>query len=211
MNGYTPSETIIHLVDDNPANLNILFEYLTGKGFKVSISKSGKQALERIELLAPHIILLDVMMPPGIDGFEVCRRLKASEETREIPVIFMTALTDTGEKLKGFKAGAVDYVTKPIQHEEVYARIHTHLTIRAPLWLFSHVLDLWDRYIVDMGIIDGIARLPRVLGKGFQPLANGVLQSYAVSMVGGVGLVAVLVFVMPDLIEWLRSLNGGAG
>ncbi|MHC4768433.1 MAG: NADH-quinone oxidoreductase subunit L [Planctomycetota bacterium] len=86
-----------------------------------------------------------------------------------------------------------------------------HLTIRAPLWLFGHVLDLWDRYIVDMGLVDGIARLPRVLGKGFQPLANGVLQSYAVSMVGGVVLVAVLVFVMPELIEWLRAFNGGAG
>ncbi|MHC4803880.1 MAG: NADH-quinone oxidoreductase subunit 5 family protein, partial [Planctomycetota bacterium] len=86
-----------------------------------------------------------------------------------------------------------------------------HLTIRAPLWLLGHVLDLWDRYIVDMGIVDGIGRLPRVLGKGFQPLANGVLQSYAVSMVGGVVLVAVLVFVMPELIEWLRAINGGAG
>jgi len=86
-----------------------------------------------------------------------------------------------------------------------------HLTIRAPLWLLGHVLDLWDRYIVDWGLVDGIARLPRVLGKGFQPLANGVLQSYAVSMVGGVVLVAVLVFVMPELIEWLRAINGGAG
>jgi NADH-quinone oxidoreductase subunit L len=86
-----------------------------------------------------------------------------------------------------------------------------HATIRAPLWLLGHVLQLWDRYVLDMGIIDGVARLPRALGKGFQPLANGVLQSYAVSMVGGVGLVAVLVFVMPDLIEWLRSLSGGAG
>jgi NADH:ubiquinone oxidoreductase subunit 5 (subunit L)/multisubunit Na+/H+ antiporter MnhA subunit len=86
-----------------------------------------------------------------------------------------------------------------------------HLTIRAPLWLFGRALDLWDRYVVDMGIIDGIARLPRVLGKGFQPLANGVLQSYAVSMVGGVVLVVVLVFVMPEFIEWLRAINGGAG
>ncbi|MHC4319334.1 MAG: hypothetical protein ACYS1B_12430, partial [Planctomycetota bacterium] len=86
-----------------------------------------------------------------------------------------------------------------------------HLTIRAPLWLFGRFLDLWDRYVVDMGLIDGVARLPRALGKGFQPLANGVLQSYAVSMVGGVVLVAVLVFVMPELIEWLRAMNGGAG
>jgi NADH-quinone oxidoreductase subunit L len=86
-----------------------------------------------------------------------------------------------------------------------------HVTIRAPLWLLGHVLDLWDRYIVDWALVDGIARLPRVLGKGFQPLANGILQSYAVSMVGGVVLVAVLVFVMPELIEWLRAINGGAG
>jgi NADH-quinone oxidoreductase subunit L len=86
-----------------------------------------------------------------------------------------------------------------------------HHLVRAPLWLFARVLDLFDRYIVDFGIVDGIARLPRLLGKGFQPLANGALQSYAVSMLGGAALVVILVFVMPQFIELLNGWMGGAG
>lgn len=85
-----------------------------------------------------------------------------------------------------------------------------HWIIRAPLWLFGHVLNLLDRYVLDMVIVDGVARIPRMLGRGFQPLANGVLQSYAVSMVGGVGLVAILVFVMPEFLEMLNGWIGGA-
>jgi NADH-quinone oxidoreductase subunit L len=84
-----------------------------------------------------------------------------------------------------------------------------HATIRAPLWLLGRILNLFDRYVLDMVFVDGIARLPRMLGRGFQPLANGVLQSYAVSMIGGVALVAVLVFVMPELMEMLGGLLGG--
>ena len=86
-----------------------------------------------------------------------------------------------------------------------------HLAIRAPLWMGGHILNFADRYFLDAGIVDGIARIPRALGRGFQPLANGVLQSYAVSMIGGVALVALLVFVMPELVEWLQGLNGGVG
>ena len=86
-----------------------------------------------------------------------------------------------------------------------------HLAVRVPLWLFSHVLGLFDRYVLDMGIVDGIARFPRLLGRGFQPLSNGILQSYAVSMAGGAALVAMLVFLMPMLVEWLNGLSGGAG
>ncbi len=86
-----------------------------------------------------------------------------------------------------------------------------HATIRAPLWLFGHVLNLYDRYVLDMGLVDGIARIPRMLGRGFQPLANGVLQSYAVSMAGGVALVAILVFIMPQLLQWINGWMGGGG
>ena len=85
-----------------------------------------------------------------------------------------------------------------------------HGLIRAPLWLFGHILNLLDRYVLDMVIVDGVARIPRMLGRGFQPLANGVLQSYAVSMVGGVALVAILVFVMPEFLEMLNGWIGGA-
>jgi two-component system sensor histidine kinase/response regulator len=116
------------IVDDFPANLSILFSYLRGFGFHVNIAESGEDALEEILYSKPDIILLDVMMP-GIDGYETCRRLKANQETCDIPVIFMTALSDTADKLKGFKMGAVDYITKPVQQEELLARVTTHLTL----------------------------------------------------------------------------------
>jgi two-component system, sensor histidine kinase and response regulator len=117
------------VVDDIPTNIKVLFDYLKSIGFKVRIAKSGENALTQVALSPPDLILLDVMMPK-MDGFEVCRRLKADEKTREIPVIFMTAKTDTVDKVKGFEVGAVDYVTKPFQQEEVLARINAHLTIR---------------------------------------------------------------------------------
>lgn len=116
------------IVDDNPTNLRILLRYLEHAGFRVLVAENGESAIKRADYVAPDIILLDVMMP-GVDGFETCRRLKQSEKTKDIPVIFMTALTETKDKVKGFQLGAVDYVTKPLQHEEVLARLNTHLTI----------------------------------------------------------------------------------
>lgn len=117
------------IIDDNPTNLSILFEYLTNYGFKVFVALDGETALEQLEYTKPDLILLDVMMP-GMDGFETCNRLKINPTTQNIPVIFLTALSDTVDKVQGFKIGAVDYITKPIQHEEVLSRIQTHLTIR---------------------------------------------------------------------------------
>ncbi len=119
----------ILLVDDNPTNLGVLFDYLEDCGFEVMVARDGETGLQRARLTHPDIILLDVMMP-GIDGFETCNRLKADESTATIPVIFMTALESVEDKVKGFQAGGVDYVTKPIQHEEALARITTHLRIR---------------------------------------------------------------------------------
>ncbi|OQW93980.1 MAG: hybrid sensor histidine kinase/response regulator [Beggiatoa sp. IS2] len=117
------------LVDDVPTNLKVLFSYLKDLGFKVRIARDGEDALAQVALAKPDLILLDVMMPK-MDGFEACRRLKSHTETCDIPVIFMTALTDTLDKVKGFEIGAVDYITKPIQQDEVLARINAHLTIR---------------------------------------------------------------------------------
>ncbi|MCP4695020.1 MAG: response regulator [Desulfobacterales bacterium] len=119
----------ILIVDDTPANLGVLFDYLESKGFRVLVDTSGESALRAIKQMQPDIILLDVMMP-GIDGFETCRRLKEDEETKGIPVIFMTALTDAVDEVKGLSIGAVDYITKPIQVETVMARVDTHMTIR---------------------------------------------------------------------------------
>jgi len=116
-------------VDDKLENLKVLIAYLEDSGFELMVAQSGEETFKHIERIIPDIILLDVLMP-GIDGFETCRRLKKDEATKDIPVIFMTALTDTVDKVKGFEAGAVDYLTKPLQHEEVLARVNTHMTIR---------------------------------------------------------------------------------
>jgi signal transduction histidine kinase/DNA-binding response OmpR family regulator len=117
------------IVDDNPNNLTVVADYLKRFGFNIIIANSGEVALERVQLALPDVILLDVMMP-GIDGFETCRQLKANQHTQDIPVIFMTALTDTENKVKGFEVGGVDYVTKPLQYSEVLARVNTHVRIR---------------------------------------------------------------------------------
>jgi two-component system sensor histidine kinase ChiS len=118
----------ILLVDDNAMNLQVLHETLDGRGYKLLIAKNGESALAITHKAKPSLILLDIMMP-GMDGFEVCRRLKADPETEEIPVIFLSALDDTKDKVKGLDLGAVDYVSKPFQAEEVIARVNTHLTI----------------------------------------------------------------------------------
>jgi PAS domain S-box-containing protein len=127
MNNNTKNNILI--VDDNPDNLSVLFDYLRQAHFKVLIAENGESALKRIKYLKPDIILLDIMMP-GMDGFETCRWIKANEDSKDIPVIFMSALNDTVDKVKGFELGAVDYITKPVQVEEVLARLKTHLTLR---------------------------------------------------------------------------------
>lgn len=120
----------IMIVDDTPANLGVLIEHLEDHGYRVVVAQDGIEALERAELVQPDLILLDVMMP-GIDGFETCRRLKASERTKDVPVIFMTSLTDTASKIKGFDVGGIDHIHKPIEIEELTARVKTHLALRA--------------------------------------------------------------------------------
>ena len=120
---------LILIVDDTPTNLDVISEALSNEGYKVAIATSGERALQQVERRPPVLILLDVMMP-GIDGFETCQRLKANKKTCDIPVIFMTALADVDNKVKGLKLGAVDYVTKPFQEQEVLARVKTHLQLR---------------------------------------------------------------------------------
>ncbi len=123
-----PRETIL-IVDDTPANLRLLFQILVEQGYKVRVAVSGDRALETVQVNVPDLILLDIMMP-DMDGYEVCRRLKADEKTRDIPIIFISALSTTENKIKAFTTGGVDYVTKPFQAEEVLARVRTHLTLR---------------------------------------------------------------------------------
>ena len=120
----------ILIVDDLPGNLGGLLDFLHDAGYEVRVAASGESALERMERTRPDIILLDVNMP-GIDGFETCRRLKADARWKDTPVLFLTALNDLVDKVRGFEVGAVDFISKPLQAEEVLARVRAHLQIRA--------------------------------------------------------------------------------
>lgn len=137
MNTVTPTTSLpatilpatILIVDDTPTNLNLLFDFLRNSGFKVLVAQSGKSALQKVEYAKPDLILLDILMPE-MDGFETCRILKSQASTKDTPIIFMTALSDTVDKVRGLQLGAVDYITKPFQQEEVLARIQLHLNLR---------------------------------------------------------------------------------
>ncbi len=120
---------VVLLVDDTPVNLRLLVEKLGEEQYRIIVAESGESALERVRFEQPDIILLDVLMP-GIDGFETCRRLKANSATREIPVLFLSALDDVVDKVQGFQVGGVDYITKPLQVIEVLARLRAHLALR---------------------------------------------------------------------------------
>jgi diguanylate cyclase (GGDEF)-like protein/PAS domain S-box-containing protein len=123
-----PGHTIL-MVDDTPANLAVLSQALEHAGLEVLVAQDGEEAVERALFAHPDLILLDILMP-GMDGFETCVRLKSHAQLRDIPVVFMSALSEQGDKLRGFEVGAVDYVTKPFDIDEVLARIHTHLSLR---------------------------------------------------------------------------------
>lgn len=124
----TPKADIL-IVDDMPVNLRLLSHMLTEQGYKVRSVINGQMALTATRAAPPDLILLDINMP-GMSGYEVCERLKADEETRDIPVIFISALDEIEDKIKAFTVGGLDYITKPFQFEEVLARVETHLALR---------------------------------------------------------------------------------
>jgi DNA-binding response OmpR family regulator len=128
MASSTEPQTIL-IVDDNPVNLEVLSETLINTGLQVAVAVDGENAIEQVKYHQPDLILLDIMMP-GIDGFETFKRLKADPLSSGIPVIFMTAISDVQSKVKGFNLGAVDYLIKPFQQEEVLARVQIHLKLK---------------------------------------------------------------------------------
>ncbi len=169
----------ILLVDDNPTNLQVLYQCLEGVGCKLLIAKDGELALSIAARALPDLILLDIMMP-GIDGYEVCRRLKAYPATADIPVIFLSALQETGDKVKGLQLGAVDYITKPFQPDEVIARVNTHLTIHR---LKQEVEQRKDELEHELEVVSAVQRrlLPKQLPAidGFQLAARYETSRYA--------------------------------
>jgi len=136
------SECKVLVVDDTEANVDILVETL-GSDYDVSVAMDGETALEDIADEKPDLILLDIMMP-GMDGYEVCQRLKANRKTRDIPIIFLTAKSEVGDETKGLELGAVDYIVKPFSPQIVEARVKTHLTLKK---MHKKVADAFGRHV----------------------------------------------------------------
>jgi sigma-B regulation protein RsbU (phosphoserine phosphatase) len=151
----------ILIVDDTPANLRLLSQMLTNQGYSVRAVTSGARALESVRASIPSLILLDIRMP-DMDGYEVCNELKNNERTRDIPVIFISALNEIEDKVKAFKLGGVDYITKPFQLEEVLARTETHLALRNLQKQLQDAIDKFERELQMAGKLQA-SFLPRKL------------------------------------------------
>jgi diguanylate cyclase (GGDEF)-like protein len=157
---YIQNATIL-IIDDNPTNLDILCNYLTQYGAKILVKKEGESGIETAIRKKPDIILLDIMMP-SIDGYEICRRLKNESATQAIPVIFISALVETVDKIKGFELGCVDYITKPFQIEEVLARIEIHLSLirlQQQLQQAKYALELANQKLYKQTISDSLTQI----------------------------------------------------
>jgi len=122
-------EVSILVVDDNQENLKVISSFLKEKKYRIALATDGNGAFKVLENNKIDLILLDIMMP-GMDGFEVCRILKEKPETSDIPVIFLTARTETDDIIRGFQIGGVDYITKPFKKEELYARVNNHIQLK---------------------------------------------------------------------------------
>ncbi|NES89104.1 response regulator, partial [Okeania sp. SIO2B9] len=134
-----PTQPFILIVDDKPTNLSVLSKALKAAGYKVRMAVDGEDALAQVQRHHPDMILLDIDMPK-IDGFETCIRLQANQATKGIPVIFMTAIADTEDKVKGLSLGAVDYITKPFEEAEVLARVKVH-------WRLKRLTDTLEQQV----------------------------------------------------------------
>ena len=173
-----PAASVL-LVDDEPANLDLLRQALDGKGYRLLVATSGEDAIKVARRARPALVLLDVVMP-GIDGYETCHRLKADPETRGAAVIFVSALGEAQEKVRGLEAGAVDFVTKPFQPEEVVARVHTHLTVqRLQAQLESRNADLARELQVAQELLADARRRVEGALLGTSPAVRALRESIA--------------------------------
>ena len=171
-------ETIL-VVDDTPTNLQVMVGFLAAHGYRTIIAEDGTEAVEQVVRSRPDMILLDVAMPE-MDGFEACRRIKALPGAKEIPVLFLTARTEISDKLKGFEVGAVDYITKPIQKEEVIARVETHLLLVEQKRQVQAMLEQRQRFMRIaahdlrnlLAVVSGYAEFGLVKANGQQDLAG---------------------------------------
>lgn len=175
-----PVESLPHsvlVVDDVPESLAFLTDALDAAGFTVLVATNGSQALERLTLIMPDVVLLDACMP-GMDGFEVCRRIKSDVNLSALPVVFMTGLTEVDHIVAGFQAGGVDYVTKPVQPQELIVRLHSHTRNARALKQVRDVLDVSGYAVVVVEDEGGILWQSRLaeewLGRFFDPAPSGM-------------------------------------
>ncbi|MEH6580201.1 MAG: response regulator [Amphritea sp.] len=145
MNEHNQAFRIL-IVDDNPKNIQLLGTILMKEGYEINIAQNGLQALDVVARMPPDLILLDVMMPE-LDGFETCKRLKADAQTRDTPVIFLTAKVETEDIVQGFELGAVDYVTKPFNPAELLSRVSTNLELKAAREKLKELADQLSKYL----------------------------------------------------------------
>jgi two-component system, sensor histidine kinase and response regulator len=205
----TRDESTILVIDDSPTNLRLLLETLQDAGYRTLIAPTGERALRQMALIRPDLILLDVMMP-GIDGFETCRRIKESPDTREIPVIFITALAKSSEKLRGFEMGGVDYITKPFQRDEVLSRVRTHLTLRRQQAALEAANATKDRFFSivahDMrGAFNSLFAYAEILGEQIEETGDERLRETAGKLNRSVDATFRL---LENLLQWSRLQRG---
>ncbi len=193
----SPNQPFILIVDDNATNLSVLSQALKAAGYKVRIAVDGEDALAQVERHRPELILLDIEMPK-MDGFETCRRLQANPETEGIPVIFMTALTETENKVKGLSLGAVDYITKPFEEAEVLARVKIH-------WRLKCLTDSLEQQVSDRTQALQQAQLQLVQQEKLSALGQ-LVAGVAHEINNPIGCIVGNVSVAQDYIQDLLSL-----
>ncbi len=181
---------VVLIVDDVPDNLSVLHDALDESGYTVLVATNGEAAIQRAAQALPDIVLLDAVMP-GIDGFEVARRLKARPDTAHIPIVFMTGLTDTEHVVQAFQAGGVDYVTKPIRAKEVLARMAVHVQGARQARQARNALDAFGHATLVVRAADG-----KIVWK--TPLARDLLMQH---FGGGELDAAVLAWVRDELVR----------
>ena len=194
---------VVLIVDDIPDNLAVLHDALDESGYTVLVATDGASAIARAAQALPDIVLLDALMP-GMDGFEVARRLKADETTAPIPIVFMTALTDTEHVLAAFAAGGVDYVSKPVRPREVVARIAAHLQSARHASQARNALDAFGHASIALRPADG-----RVLWQ--TPLARDLMKRHfgagaaGAPIEGAASAVAAPLHAPASLCDWVRE------
>jgi len=180
-------DPVVMVVEDVATSLHLLGTILRERGYQVITASDGPAALERVRETPPDLVLLDIEMP-GMDGYEVCLRLKAEASTREVPVVFLTSRTGTEDILRGFRCGGQDYVTKPFQPMELLARVHTHVTLKRTrdreLQLFKALRDSQGRVNTLYGLIPICTKCKRVrTDEGSWQSVEDYIQDHADAMV----------------------------